>query len=312
MLSWNKNTVRKGLSIVMVSLLLYATASFALTKAIYDAAFPRYEGLAAPASDAAQAARVEREEIAFSSGENRLHGYRYGSGAGELVVIAPGFRACCDDYLEQIAALRARGWDVLIYDATGSGASEGASSVGFPQALLDLDAALTFARESYDYTRFYLLGHSRGGWAACGILESGHPIAAVAAVSALNSPMEATIRPATRYIGPLAYGNYPFLWLYQSYLFGSQAVDVRADEAINASAVPVLIVQGAQDDDAPPDAYSLYSHRADIRAEGVAYRLCDRAGQDGHTNLLFDPGGGANGALMDEISAFFARSGQGR
>ena len=309
-MSWNKNTVKKGLSIALVSLLLYATVSLAVTKAVYDACFPRYEGTASSA--ATSSALAEREEIVFASGENRLRGYRYGNGAGELIVLAPGFRACCDDYLSLIAALRERGWDVLVYDATGSGASEGESSVGFPQALFDLDAALTFAEETYDYPCCYLLGHSRGGWAACGMLASDHAVAGVATVSALNSPMEAVIAPATRYVGPLAYGNYPFLWIYQTLLFGRTAVDVCADEAINNSTAPVLIVQGAADGDAPTDAFSLYSHREDIRTQGEEYLLETRPGQDGHTDLLFAPGGGVNEGLVDEIDGFFARCGQGR
>ncbi|MBP5617566.1 MAG: alpha/beta fold hydrolase [Clostridia bacterium] len=297
MTSWNKNTFRKGLRIVLVSLLLYAVVSFTVTKIVYDACFPRYE--------AAASAPATGEEVTFLSGGNRLTGRYFGGEEQALVVIAPGFNARLEDYAATVGALHERGWDVLIYDPTGSGGSEGTSAVGFPQALLDLDAALTFAEETYDYDEVFLLGHSGGGWAACGMLESGHAVAGVVAVSALNSPMEATLAPATRVVGPLAYGNYPFLWLYQSMLFGSGAVDVRADEAVNASSVPVLIVQGSGDDVAPAEAFSLYSHREDVRTDGVAYLLCDGAGQDGHTDLLFDPDGSANGALMDEIDRFF-------
>lgn len=302
MMSWNKNKLRKGLSIVLVSLLLYATVSFAVTKAVYDACFPRYEG--AVSSD-----REEGEAISFVSGGNRLAGRFYGGGGSALIVMAPGFRACREDYLPLVRAMRARDWDVLLYDATGSGASEGETSVGFSQALLDLDAALTFAQEEYDYPCTFLLGHSRGGWAACGMLAGEHKIDGVVAVSALNSPMEAVIAPATRYVGPLAYGNYPFLWLYQSFLFGSRAVDLRADEAINDSTVPVLIVQGEEDADAPVDRYSLYSHREALRSDGVTLLL--RQGK-GHTDLLFDGKGGADAELADEISDFFIRCGQGK
>ena len=297
MASWNKNTLRKGLRIVLVSLLLYSVVSFAVTKIVYDACFPRYE-------EAASAA-VAGEKVAFSSGENRLTGRFFGGGGRALVVIAPGFYARLEDYARTVDALCERGWDVLIYDPTGSGGSEGNSAVGFPQALRDLDAALTFAEETYAYDDVFLLGHSGGGWAACGMLESGHAVSGVVAVAALNSPMEAVIAPATRYVGPLAYGNYPFLWLYQSMLFGAGAVDTRADEAVNASSVPVMIVQGSGDEIAPADAFSLYSHREDVRTDGVTYFLCDGAGQDGHTDLFYDPQGGVNGALMDEIDRFF-------
>lgn len=302
MASWNKNTLRKGLRIALVSLLLYAVVSFAVTKIVYDACFPRYEEAAsAPATG---------EEVAFSSGGNRLTGRFYDGGGQALVVISPGFYARLEDYAPTVAALCKRGWDVLIYDPTGSGGSEGACAVGFPQARLDLDAALTFAEATYGYDDVFLLGHSGGGWAACTMLDSGHAVAGVVAVSALNSPMEAVLAPATRYVGPLAYGNYPFLWLYQSLLFGAGAVDARADEAVNASAVPVMIVQGSGDEVAPPDAFSLYSHREEMRADGVKVFLCERAGQDGHTDLLFDPGGGVNAALMDEIDRFFREASQ--
>lgn len=332
----------KRWGIIITILLLFIIGSFAMTKIIYDGIFKRYD-IEAEVPDALRSLIELRESVTFYAGDYELQGYLYSvavipdnerddgaisetdddgaisetdgtkyddgsypviSGT-PLVVIVPGFHAESDNYLWQVQSLLDYGYDVFIFDATGSGESGGNSYIGFSQELFDLDAALSYIEATYNYENIFLLGHSRGGYAACGMLGSEHEITAVVSVSGINSAMEAVIGSAENYVGPLAYGNYPLLWLYQVSLFDEDTVSLQADDCISNSEVPTLVIQGDADDTAPMDAGSIYSHKDEITSEHVEYYICDVPGQNGHTDLLFDPDGTANDVLMETIDTFF-------
>lgn len=308
MKSFKKKFSLKVWKIIIVSLILFFALSYLITKAVYNICFPRYdEKVDIPME--LRAMTDERQPVEFYSGENLLRGHLYGDGLGlGIVIVAPGFRASEDNYLWQINSFQEYGWDVLSFDTTGSCTSEGNSSVGFSQELLDLNAALDYVEKNYNYDNIFIFGHSRGGYAACGLLNSDHRINAVVSVAGINSAMEAVIEPAQNYVGLLAYGNYPFLWLYQSTLFGADVMDIHADEQISDTDVPTLIIQGVNDDVAPIDSSSIYSHKDEISSDCVEYYICDIPGQDGHTDLLFDKDGTANDVLMGIINQFYRKN----
>ena len=295
--------------IVMLSLLAFCVVSMVATKLVYDGIFVRYDP--APASPSAELSAViaARETVSFLSGENRLSGYLYratGENAADaLIVLAPGYHACADEYLWQIESLLDYGWSVFAFDPTGSCHSEGDSLVGFPQELCDLKAALAFLDENdrFGLSKLVLLGHSRGGYAVC-CAAGETDVAAVVTVSGINSAMEGIMSASVEAIGPVAYGNYPFLWAYQTLLFGGDIVSANAAQILSDTAVPVLIVHGQQDTTVPTDKYSILSHRDEIHSGAVEVYMCEDAGQDGHTNLLFDADGTANDALMQKIHTF--------
>lgn len=320
--SVDKQSRMKRWGIIITILLLFIIGSFAMTKIIYDGIFKRYDA-ETEVPEALKELVELRESVTFYSGEYELQGYLYskegipeafyseddleeeGQTVHPLVVIVPGFHADSNDYLWQVQSLLMYGYDVFIFDATGSGESEGASYVGFSQELFDLDAALSYIEATYEYENVFLLGHSRGGYAACGMLDSEHEITAVVSVSGINSAMEAVIGSAEHYVGPLAYGNYPLLWLYQVSIFDEDTVGIQADECISNSDVPTLVVQGDADDTASMEESSIYSHKDEITSDHVEYYVCDIPGQNGHTDLLFDPDGTANDQLMETIDSFF-------
>lgn len=312
MIAFRKKFNAKVLRNIVITVLVYIVLSFGLTVLIYDMTFPRYDPDNGSSIPQELGELIDsRRETAFKSGKNELRGYLYGNGGSGLVVLIPGFYSGADDYLQQTKSFLEHGWGVFAFDTTGSCESEGDSSVGFPQTVLDLDAALDHieSNDRFGYENIFLFGHSRGGYAACSALDGGHDIAAVVSVAGANSAMEAVCQRASDYVGFLAYGNYPMLWLYQAMLFGSENANFRADEAISASDVPVLIIQGAADSTSPPDKCSIYSHKDEISSDKVEYIYCEVPGQDGHTDLLFD-GESANAALMERINAFYDRCAQ--
>lgn len=304
-----KKSVQKRICIVITVFLLFCAVSMAATKLVYDSIFKRCEEDIQVPPELTQMV-AHRELLRYASGENLLTGYLYrcdGNNAQDgLVVLAPGFQSGADSYLWQIRSLLDYGWSVLAFDATGSFGSGGENQVGFAQALCDMEATLKYVekQDRFGYNDIVLFGHSRGGYAACCALGYEYDIAAVVSVSGVNSAMEGVVGMAAGYVGPLAYGNYGFLWLYQAMLFGPETLNANADEEITNSDVPVLVIHGAKDEQVPADQYSIYSHSDEIESDSVEYWLC----ADGHTDLLFDADGTANSELMAKIHDFLIRN----
>lgn len=308
MKSFYKKPLKKVWRIIIITLVVYICMSFAITKLVYDSCFPRYEGQKEYAEELSDVISI-RQSIDFISDGNTLCGYFYGKGNNDrIVVIAGGLNSVADDYLWQIKSFLDYGYHVFAFDGTGCGNSEGKSCVGFSQQVLDLEAALTYINNNYDYEEVFLFGHSRGGYAACTVDAGRYNIAAVVSVSGINSAMEAIMEPALQRAGFIAYGNYHFLWMYQAMLFGPEVVNLSAENELDKSGVPALIIQGANDDVAPMDSSSIYSHKGDIESSKVEYYLCDIPGQDGHTDLMYDTDGTANDVLMNIINQFYSKN----
>lgn len=314
MVSAKKSVLKRVLIIILAVLVVHCAGSMVATKLIYDSIFSRYAGEVTEPAPELRDMVDNRETFFYDYDELTLAGYLYrcdeSTARDTLVVLAPGFHAGGDNYLWQIKALLDRGWSVFSFDPSGSCESSGDSYVGFPQEVLDLNATLEYIEENdrFGYGSLALLGHSRGGYAAGCVLGYGHDIDAVVTVSGVNSAMEGIMGYSTSAIGPLAYGNYGFLWLYQAMLFGADVTNLSAYEQIMDSGIPALVVHGTADEDFPMEKNSIFSHREQICTPAVEYLTCDTPGQNGHTDLLFDPQGGANEDLMTQISDFLERS----
>lgn len=307
------NKRKKVLIAIIIAVLLLGLFSFAVTGAVYDRVFARYDCPATVHTDAA-ACLPAREEHRYPSGDNTLAGALFDAGEGRrdtLVLFVPGHNACVDSYAHQIAELTACGWSVFGFDPTGCCRSGGDSAVGFPQAVDDLDATLDYleSRELFGYRRVALVGHSRGGYAACCMLATDHKVSAVVSVSGVNSAMEGVIGGAHRYVGDLAYGNYGMLWLYQVMLFGRETVNLRADRLLATTATPTLLIHGEGDEQVPLDRYSILSHRDEITSERVEYYLRRAPANAGHTDLLFAADGTADDDVIRKIDEFLLENG---
>lgn len=309
----NKKT-KKVLITIIISILIFAIVSFTITKIIYDNIFTRYDCSVTVTDDKIKTMVDSRDTFNYPSGDNSLSGYLYKcnteSAQDTLIVLAPGFAACSDSYLWQIYELLEYGWSVFAFDPTGSCNSEGNSSIGFPQEVLDLKATLNFIEKNnqLDYNNIVLLGHSRGGYAACCALNYEYDISAVISISGINSAMDGVIGSSKNYVGNFAYANYGFLWLYQTILFGSDTVNLRADKILSSSDVPTLIVHGADDESVPIDKHSIISHKNEIDNQNIEYIICSAPQNSGHTNLLFDKDGTADNHLIKEINDFLIKN----
>ncbi|MBR4867611.1 MAG: alpha/beta fold hydrolase [Clostridia bacterium] len=296
---------RVGLSIILV-LLSYILVSSVVTKVVYDNVFTRYDQEPMDYHSAHAQLIKTRKTYEFLSGDANLTGYLYPADSDKLVVLVPGYHASADNYLWQILHLNQSGIAVFCFDPTGSCQSEGESAIGFSQITFDCKAALDMIinNQQFGYQSLYLMGHSRGAYGICSLLNQGYPIEAAITVSGVNTCMDAIMQPVAEKVGFLAYTNYPYLWGYQSLLFGSEAVNTESAKEIAKSNLPVMIVQGVQDEVYPTHQYSLYHATQETNADNISYYICEKPGQNGHTNLLFDADGTQNRALMEAVCRF--------
>ena len=282
--------------VILIFILLNIIACPIITKIIYDSIFPRYDETV-DIDPKYQELYASRKEFDFISDGNRLSGYLYDSENKDiLVVLAPGFNASCDEYISVISSFHDAGLGVCTFDCTGSCTSEGKSQVGFQQELIDLDAALDFLKDQGEegYENVAVFGHSRGGYAAGAIALFDHDeIDSVVTVGGINSAMEGIMEPAVDMMGKFAYANYPMLYLYQLYLFGSDYTKAACVSALDTDKdLPILVIHGADDEKIALDEYSIYSHKAEIEALGRAgeteFYLGQTEGKSGHVDILGD------------------------
>ena len=293
---------------IITVVLIFCITSMAVTGAVYDMIFARYDK-SVQVPEALADMVGARTQLSFFSGENKLAGYYYESQqpaqANGLVVFVPGFHAGGDDYLWQIQSLLSYGWGVFTFDATGTFGSEGKNQVGFSQIVRDLESALKYIEnnDNFGYNDVVLIGHSRGAYAACCVVKQQN-VSAVVAISGINSAMDAVMQPAEEAVGLLSYGNYGFLWLYQAVRFGPELLNREASEEIAKTQTPVLVIHGSKDTSVPADENAIIAYRQQPDSAQVEYLLCDA----GHTDILYDADGTANDALMSSIHAFLIRS----
>lgn len=280
-----------GLSIVGF-VLIFSVISMIVVSIIYNGQFPRYDRHDSTITAGLRYEDLEtvypRSLVNFKSGNNTLQGYIYGQNQNQgLVVVAHGLGGGADSYLSQITYFVDQGWQVFAYDATGSFDSEGKTTKGFPQALIDLDAALTYinTQETFVDLPILLFGHSWGGYAVSNLLHYDYKISAVATVSAANSAMEMIVEQGRSMMGPFINIQYPFLWLYQRILFGETA-SLNAIDAINQSNVPVLIIHGSEDEVIAYEGSSIISKLEDITNPNTRAISLSEPGRNGHNNLF--------------------------
>jgi len=272
--------------------LLFSIISMIIVSIVYNGQFPRQERHDSTITAGLRYEDIEAEYprslVDFRSGNNTLQGYIYGSNRDQgLVVVAHGLGGGADSYLSQITYFLDKGWSVFAYDATGSFDSEGKTTKGFPQALIDLDAALDYInlQREFDDLPILLFGHSWGGYAVANILHYDHKIAAIATVSGANSAMEMIMEQGRSMMGPFIDIQHPFLWLYQSILFGKTA-SLNAVDAINRSSIPVLIIHGTEDEAVAYKGSSIISKMDKIINPNTEAISISELGKNGHNNLF--------------------------
>ena len=230
---------------------------------------------------------IPHVNVSFKSNGQQLVGNLFGTNKKGLVIFAHGLGLGSDDYYMITKALAQNGYQVLAYDATGTFRSEGPSTVGINQSVVDLRSALDFvmSHKELEYDKLYLVGHSWGGYAVAAILnEKKYPVDKVVSLGASNSAFELMYynveHPAERLM-------LPFTSLYHILAFGKDFF-YTAVSGLNKSNVPALIVHGTKDEQIDIKTTSIVAHRNKIKNPNVEYFIRDDEGNNGHNSIFED------------------------
>ena len=290
--SKSKNRIKRIFIVAAVILLAFSLISMLITKIVYDKQFPRYDRHDETISAGLRYQNLEQEYprqlFDFKSGKNKLQGYQYGTENDlGLIILSHGIGGGADSYLPQITWFVDQGWRVIAYDSTGSFDSEGRSTRGFPQMLLDLDALLTYVEGQSDISELpiMLFGHSWGGYAVTTILHYDHNIEGVVSVAGAEGPMDIVLEQGKSMMGSFIYLQSPYLWLYQHMLYG-KAASLTASDAIVSSNVPVMLIHGTEDEMVQFDGSSIMANLPEAAPENVSLLVCDEDKKNGHNSLF--------------------------
>lgn len=234
-----------------------------------------------------------RREFVPVSRHRKLAVYQLGEkNTKGLVIVSHGIRDRAEGYFSEARGFLERGYRVLLYDATGSGASSGRSQLGLPQSAIDLQRILTWAEQNPAFAglNFYLYGHSWGGYAVSAVFCKGaHPrVKAVASLSGFNDPgymlFEST-STATVHFGRFMY---PALLFVQVVRFGRAMYDT-AEKGIRAAKNTRFLILHAEHDEAIKlNGASIYARRKALASEGERVKFKVIEGRS-HLNAWFSP-----------------------
>lgn len=284
-------TLKKVVLAIAASLAGVSATEVAAAVCAYDAIFPRYERpdytVTAGMYDYARYGdTLPRREVWFASSAGRLCGYYYPvDDPHGLVVVVHGFHAGADEYLPIVEAMVKAGYAVFSYDSTGTYSSEGDSTVGMCQSLIDLDNALKFLKKDPigKGQSLFLIGHSWGGYAAASVLALHPDVRACALLAPMNSGPDMMVEKGEQYVGKLAYMSKPVFDIYQRMLFGKY-VGYDGVKGINATTAQVLIAQGIDDTVITMNGQSVTAHRDELTNPNVTY-YWGRGSQGTHTGI---------------------------
>lgn len=231
--------------------------------------------------------KVKREEITYPSDDVMLKGYYYKAEKSKgLVVICHGLHAGGDDYIPIILYLLNNNYSVFSFNYKGTYESQGDSTVGMCESIVDLDHTLDFINSNNRFKNMpiFLLGHSWGGYAVASILSIKKNIKACACIAALNDGYTIILEKGQQYAGKLTLPSKPFIDVYQRYLF-KQYVEYNSIKGINESNIPILIAHGIEDDIITFSSQSIIAHKDKITNPNVKYYI-GKGLQGGHNSIL--------------------------
>jgi len=179
-----------------------------------------------------------------------------------------------------------KGWRIFCFNNTGVGGSEGESIRGVTQSVIDLDAALTYIRNSgrFNELPIMLVGHSLGGYAVCTVLNLNQNVNAVVSFAGFNSSKEISEEQGAAMVGNIYYLLTPQAWAIDKQLFGDK-VKLTAVDGINKAGVPVMIVHSSDDEAISAKTSSIYAHRNEIKNSNNKIIFFDGENASGHERV---------------------------
>ncbi len=174
-------------------------------------------------------------------------------GARGEIVLVPGYLAARDALLEAAVRLHARGWRVSLMSPRGTDGSGGdRTTLGWKESL-DV-AAFAAQAKGRSTGPVVLYGYSQGGAAVLRALARGEAQADAAIVEATFGSLRQAIAARSRHLGMPATPAVDLLLFWAWVDQGVPGWDLVPSEDAADLRVPLLVLQGADDWRAPPEA----------------------------------------------------------
>lgn len=254
----------------VIFLIIYLLLSFTVVMLIYEGLFARTEEY--DYSLFISGTELEQEYSVIEANiESRgfiLRGDIYGENRDKLVILGHAKDGSSMDMLPEAKFFLENGFSVMTLDFTGHNKSGGTSQYGLQQSVYDMKSAINYAAEQ-GYANIYLYGIGIGGYAAAACADSDG-VKGVAAISAFSSISDMTLEYATKNMSVLGYIEYPVMMLYQYLVYGSD-IGKSAVEGINNSDVPIIIINGTDDENVSYSGASLINSSGKITNPYVTY-----------------------------------------
>ncbi len=254
---------KKALKIVLIVLaaliVLGIVGMYALSVMIYNEIFGvRYETYEPLAYRVSDFEGLECEEHFFTSDKGqKLAGYMYTSNNDtyndKIVVIAHGLGGGGhNSYMDVCHYFAANGFTVFAYDVTGNDNSEGESTCGLPQGIIDLDYALDYLQslDGFADKDILLLGHSWGGYSVTNVLTYHPEVKAVVSFAGFDKSSDLIYSQGKAMAGEAVTMIIPFVNLYERITFGEYA-EGSASEAFEATEAKVMVFHSSDDTTVP-------------------------------------------------------------
>lgn len=230
---------------------LLNTSKLIAIKTIYDKVFQRYDRPnynETPGLINIDRCDFTRIELDIDSDGYNLKGYYYDNNSNDLIVVCHGLRSGADDYLPIINYFYKNGYDCLSFNYKGTYESEGNSTIGMSESLVDLNNVIKYIKTDnrFKNKNLYLIGHSWGGFAVAAILNFNYDIKGIASISGFNDASSVIVDIGVFYGGDFAAKPKKYIDDYQEYLFGDY-LKYNAINGINKSNAKIIIAHGIND-----------------------------------------------------------------
>ena len=286
----NGFNVKKIVTIAMVTLALLIGLDYGFSVYCYNNIFGKrldtYEPTALKVSDF-EGLNATHYELESDKGQ-MLSGYLYSTDKTPkgIVVIAHGFGAGHNFYMEAANFFARNGYYAFAYDVTGNDESEGGGIGGIPQGVIDLDKAISFVENSDDFpdVPIMLFGHSWGAYCACSVLEYHPEVTAVISVSGCNKSSDVFEVGAKEQVGPLTALMMPCIKIHERIIFGKYA-SATAMKGFKASDARIMVIHSEDDNVVGISyGYEIYYDRYKDDPKFTFIKLKDR----GHSYVFDD------------------------
>ena len=224
---------------------------------------------------------LQKSDFCFKNAEDLLLNggfYYYGEmRTDRILVFDHGFGGGHRSYMREIETLCRGGYTVFSYDHTGCMTSSGGGTKGLGRSLSDLDACFKALKrdERFKNSRFSVLGHSWGGYAAMNISALHPEIEHVVVLSGFVSVK----RQIGCFLRRLPRGYVEAVYAHEQAQNGKYA-DFDGIKTLKNSDARVLLVYSANDPLVPKDIHFDALTAALKDKKNVSFRLEEKKGHN--------------------------------